>query len=74
MTEPDLNFLVRQGDRILAEMGSIASSLADLRMRASALEGVIGLLVTQVAAINIRLDNFETRIDRIERRLNLIEA
>lgn len=48
--------------------------LDNLTSRVSGVEGVIGLLVTQTAALHQQMDRFDRRLERIERRLNLVET
>lgn len=70
---PD-NLILRRLREIDRKQDVLLDRLDNLTTRVSALEGVIGLLVTQVATLNARIDNFDRRLERVERRLNLVEA
>ena len=75
MTEPNGpdSLVLRHLRAFDAKLDRFAEKLDDLATRVSGIEGVLGLLVTQTAALNARIDRFERRLDRIERRLNLVE-
>ena len=66
MTEVNLEFISRQLDRVLVEMRALRQDVSDLKTRMTTLEGAIGLLVTQIATLNNRIDRFEQRIERLE--------
>jgi hypothetical protein len=70
---PD-NLILRRLREIDRKQDVLLDRLDNLTTRVSALEGVIGLLVTQMATLNARVDNFDRRLERVERRLNLVEA
>lgn len=59
MTEVDLNFLARQSERILDELKHIRADMNDSKRRLTAIEGAFGLLLTQVATFNGRIDRLE---------------
>ena len=62
--EPDNVVFVR---RIDAKLDRVSDEMRDLKVRATATEEAI-------AGVNCRLDRLETRIERIEKRLDLVEA
>jgi chromosome segregation ATPase len=70
---PD-NLILRRLREIDRKQDVLLDRLDNLTTRVSALEGVIGLLVTQMATLNARVDNFDRRLERVERRLNLVDA
>ena len=54
-------------DRIDSKLDRIGDDLRDLKVRATATEEAI-------AGVNRRLDRLEMRVERIEKRLDLVEA
>jgi len=48
--------------------------VGELKNRVSALEQTTGHIVTLIGTVNQRMDRFDERLSRIERRLDLIEA
>ena len=60
--------------KMQGQMIGIAADLADVKTRLSALEIQFGQQATQIAALNVRMDRFDERLGRIERRLELTEA
>ena len=80
-SEITLELVFRQGQRILAELGGIGDSLAELTTRVGRLEREVADLHRQVAMVHgdfadlsSRLDRFDQRLRRIERRLDLVET
>jgi archaellum component FlaC len=53
--------------RIDAKLDRISDDMRDLKVRATATEEAI-------AGVNRRLDRLEMRVERIEKRLDLVEA
>lgn len=68
MSDIDLAFISRQLDRVLAEQRHMRDDLRDIKTRLTALESAFGLLITQVATLNGRLNRFEERLERLEDR------
>lgn len=56
-----------------AKLDRLSDDVQDLKHRMTAVERQIGELFVGQAAIQARLDRFEVRLDRIERRLGLAE-
>jgi len=56
MTEIDFGFISRQLDRVLSEQRNIRDDLREIKTRLTALKTAFGLLFTQVAILNNRLD------------------
>ncbi len=48
--------------------------LFDILQRLGSLEQKVGIMVQDIARVDVRLDSFDMRIVRIERRLELSEA
>jgi predicted nuclease with TOPRIM domain len=70
---PD-NLVLRYLREIDRKQDVILERLDNLTVRVSALENMMGFVVTAVGALNTRVDAVERRLERIERRLNLVEA
>jgi hypothetical protein len=65
MTEVTLEFIGEQIKRVLTEVRELRRDTGDLKTRMTMLEGAIGLLVTQIATLNSRLDRFEQRMETL---------
>jgi hypothetical protein len=59
VTEIDLAFISRQLDRVLGEQRHMRDDLSNIKTRLTALESAFGLLITQIATLNGRLNRFE---------------
>ena len=70
---PD-SLILRRLREIDRKQDLVLERIDHLTSRVSALEGIIGLLVTQTATSNAQIDGFDRRLERIERRLNLVET
>jgi len=57
MTEIDFGFISRQLDHVLSEQRNIRDDLREIKTRLTALKTALGLLFTQVATLNNRLDH-----------------
>jgi len=55
----DLEFLGKQTERILAELKDMRQDLSSIKIRLTALESAFGLLITQIATLNSRIDRIE---------------
>jgi predicted nucleic acid-binding Zn-ribbon protein len=60
--------------RIQSQLDRIEGDVHDLKVRTSALEGTIAQQSVQIAALSSRMDRFDERLGRIEKRLDLTEA
>lgn len=74
MTEQTENIVIEILKRMQIDMREMRSDLLDLKHRVSAIELHVGELATTYAGQSIRLDRFDERLARIERRLELIGA
>jgi septal ring factor EnvC (AmiA/AmiB activator) len=59
---------------IQGRLARMEADMQDLKLRQSAVEGHLGQQSVQIAALNARMDRFDERLARIERRLDLIDA
>ncbi len=64
--EPD-NLVLAMLRRIDEKIDRIADDVRDLKVRQTATEEAL-------AGVNRRLDRLDTRVERIEKRLNLVDA
>jgi polyhydroxyalkanoate synthesis regulator phasin len=60
--------------RVRASQERMELDVADLKARLSAVEQPLGQQQIQLAALNGRMDRFDERLSRIERRLDLTDA
>lgn len=61
MADVTLEFLGEQLGRVLIEMRGLRQDIMDVKTRLTALESAFGLLITQVATLNNRIDRIEQR-------------
>jgi hypothetical protein len=57
-----------------ATMDSMSLDIADVKSRISALEELQGQLFVMLGGLSKRMDRFDERLGRIERRFDLVEA
>jgi hypothetical protein len=57
----DLEFLGKQTERILGEVRALRDDMQPIKMRLTAIESAFGLLITQVATLNNRIDRIEIK-------------
>jgi len=57
----DLEFLGKQTERILSELRALREDVQPIKMRLTAIESAFGLLITQVATLNNRIDRIEIK-------------
>jgi hypothetical protein len=74
MTDESDNMVLEILRRIRASQERTELDLADLKGRASAMEQMQGQVLVLLGAMSQRMDRFDERLGRIERRLDLVEA
>jgi hypothetical protein len=74
MTEETDNMVLEMLRRIRASQERTELDLADLKSRVSALEQMLGQVLVLLGTMGQRMDRFDERLGRIERRLDLVEA
>jgi chromosome segregation ATPase len=74
MADETDNVVLEHLQRIRASQERTELDIADLKSRVSALEQVTGQILNLLGAMNHRMDRFDERLARIERRLDLVEA
>ncbi|GLK68887.1 hypothetical protein GCM10008179_25250 [Hansschlegelia plantiphila] len=74
MTGEMESLVLEQLRRIRASQDRMELDLQDVKIRVSAIEQHLGQVQIQIAGLNGRMDRFDERITRIERRLDLVDA
>jgi hypothetical protein len=74
MAEETDNPVLEMLRRIRASQERTELDIADLKGRVSALEQVTGQILVLLGTMAQRMDRFDERLGRIERRLDLIDA
>ena len=74
MADAPENLVLEHLKRIQATLDGMKFDILDLKVRASATEQHLAQLSMQYAGLSSRMDRFDERLSRIERRLDLIEA
>ena len=69
-----LAFLREEFARVHTKLDRLADDVTNLKVRVSAIEGVLGHLRIGIAEVNTRLDRLDGRVAPIERRLDLADA
>ena len=74
MADEIANLMLKQLRHMRGTIDIVAADVSDMRLRTSAVEHHLGQVVVQVAGLNSRMDRFDERLARVERRLDLVEA
>jgi hypothetical protein len=74
LTDEVGNLVLEQLRLVRVKMETISDDVADIKIRMSATERHLGEIQMQAAALNGRMDRFDERLGRIERRLGLVDA
>jgi len=74
MTAETESLMLEQLRRIRASMERMELDVQDLKVRMSLVEQTSGQILIAVGGLNQRMDRFDERLGRIERRLDLIDA
>jgi hypothetical protein len=59
---------------VRAEQLDMHAEIMELKMRASSVDEHLGGLMMSMSGVNTRLDRFDERLKRVERRLDLTDA
>ncbi len=73
MTQSESSMMLEILKRLQADMADLKADMGDIRLRMTANEEHLSTLVMSVAGINHRLDRVSDRVERIERRLDLLD-
>lgn len=68
------SLILEQFRRLNQRLARIEDDTADVKLRLTATEEHLGSLMMSVAGVNARLDKLDSRVQRIERRLDLTET
>lgn len=74
MTTEESSFMIEMLKRIRASQERMEADVGDLKLGMSAVEQHLAQVQFQLGGLNSRMDRFDERLTRIERRLDLIEA
>ena len=71
MTENVENLILERLGRIDDRLSNIEGDMHDVKLRMTVVEEHIGNLVPSVSGLNARMDRFDERLTRVERRMEL---
>ena len=71
MTDEIGNLILERLRRMDDRLVNIEADMHDVKLRVSAVEDHIGTLVASMAGLNARMDRFDARLTRVERRLDI---
>ena len=71
MTDEIGNLILERLRRMDDRLVNIEADIHDLKLRVSGVEDHIGTLVASMAGLNARMDRFDARLTRVERRLDI---
>ena len=74
MTEETENLVLEHLRRIRASQERMELEISDLKSRVSAIELIQGQILALLGGLSQRMDRFDERLSRIERRLDLVGA
>jgi len=60
--------------RIDQRLDRLEGDMSDIKLRMTATEEHLGSIMMSVAGLNARMDKIDTRLARVERRLDLTDA
>lgn len=74
MTDEIQNLVLEQLRLIRKSQDETREDILDMKIRMSATERHLGEIQVQLGALNARMDRFDERLTRVERRMNLADA
>lgn len=74
MTEETENPVLEIMRKVRNSQERTEQDIADLKVRMSSVETMLGQQLIQFATLNTRMDRFDERLGRIERRLDLVNV
>ncbi len=74
MTEAESSIMLEILKRLQSDMSEMKADMSDMRLRMTANEEHLATLVMSVSGINHRLDRLADRVERIERRFDLLDT
>jgi predicted nucleic acid-binding Zn-ribbon protein len=74
MAEVDGALIMEVMRKIQSDISDMKSDISELKMRATATDEHLSGIFISTTGINNRIDRFDARLERIERRLDLTDA
>ena len=74
MTAEVENIVLEHLRHMRRTLDRVAEDVSDLKLRMSSIEHHAGQIQVQMAGLNSRMDRFDERLGRVERRLDLVDA
>ena len=74
MTEETENLVLEILRKVRSSQERMEQDITDLKIRMSSVETMLGQQLIQFATLNTRMDRFDERLGRIERRLDLVNV
>jgi predicted nucleic acid-binding Zn-ribbon protein len=74
MTEETENLVLELLRHMRSSLEALAADMSDVKLRLTALEEHLASQQMQLVGLNRRMDRFDERLARVERRLGLIDA
>ena len=74
MTDADQSFMLEMLKRIQADLSALKSDVMEMKVQQSLMGQQLGALTTAFYTSQSRLDKIDGRLERIERRLELTDA
>jgi hypothetical protein len=74
MNDETANVVLEHLRRVRASQDRMELDVGEMKSRMSVLEQTTGQILISIGTMNQRMDRFDERLSRIEKRLDLIEA
>ena len=74
MTDEIGNLILERLRRMDDRLVNIEADMHDVKLRVSGVEDHLATMVVSITGLNHRMDRFDERLTRVERRLDLREA
>jgi hypothetical protein len=74
MTDQTESLILEILKRIQADVADMKADLKELKLRTTIVKGHLAGVMASLGIMNDRMDRFDTRLERIERRLDLVGA
>lgn len=74
MTDNIENLTLEMLRRIDNRLANMEGDIHDLKLRMSTVEDHLGTIIVSIGGLNHRMDRFDERLTRVERRLDLSDA
>jgi len=74
VADDSTNIMIEILKRLQKGHDEMRADIMDIKIRVSAIGGYLGQQTIQIGALNGRMDRFDERLSRIERRLELVDG